>query len=626
MDNIILTNNLVRSNIINKSNKSNNYLNNEKNDSGIQENREKISRINIDSSYRNTESKNILDNNIIYLKNNPIDIIYNDINDTDIVIHCENHPYNVNDNIIIQGTQSTNIQIPNGLTFSKNSNIVCINHINHGINFDTINPIIIEISNFIGNINNNYYNNIPINEINNTFKVIPTVKKGDIPNVNFYCIQMDIVSNFDGTYNLSNISISFKTINGINLNLINANYPINKDQLNGFQTIYYTEPNLFKFKLQINNNISTYGCGLSNIWICKVLDFIEGYTNNNYYKISLKKTFYNITRIKLISTEFPNTYQHISSIHQNNMFYWRLFLDGSTIYSITLLSGNYTAITLQICLINLIKNVKRDNNIYNDCNCIIDDDTSTFQIEFFSNIILNFAISFKDGINFSDLLGRIIITHPSHNLIENCIITISNAIETDGIPEYILNNTFSIEQIINENTYQIILPFYIKTNNTETTNGGNNMTIRYPIKSQLLFTTNDTIGNILGFSNINQPYSYTGFNYINTNSTIYPDDIETKTNNRINLLGSSYILMSSNIYNEVNNTGLINNVFAKILLSGKKGYMLYNKYIQLCEYFNPPLNSLSTWEISFYDKYGNLYDFGNIEHSYTLEIYENYEY
>ena len=84
--------------------------------------------------------------------------------------------------------------------------------------------------------------------------------------------------------------------------------------------------------------------------------------------------------------------------------------------------------------------------------------------------------------------------------------------------------------------------------------------------------------------------------------------------------------MSSNIYNEINNTGIINNVFAKILLSGKKGYMLYNKYIQLCEYFNPPLNSLSTWEISFYDKYGNLYDFGNIEHSYTLEIYENYEY
>jgi hypothetical protein len=612
MDDFILTHNYVRSNIKNKN------LN-------IKKNKNKITRINIDSSYRNKESKNILDNNIIYLDNHPIDIICNNINDTDIVVHNINHPYNVNDNIIICGVKSTNIILKNALIFTDNSYYVCVTHKNHGIDFSSINPITIQINNFQGNINNTSYNNIPINEINRIHTIIPNISSTNEVNIDKYYFKINIISNFNGIYE-NNISISFKTINGINLNLINANYPKNIDQLNGFQTIYYTEPNLYKFKLNINNNITVYGCGSNNIWTCKVVDFIQGYENNNYYNISLKKTFYNVYRIKLISTEFPNVKQIIRDDlnYKNNNFYWSIYNDGEPIYNISLKTGNYTDITLKETMTRLIKEVPRIIDINNDCNINLDTTTNTFNIEFFSNINLPNCIIFKNGLNFEDNKSRLIITQRNHGLIENCIINISNAISTDGIPETIINSEFKIDKIINNNTYEIILPYYRQLENITKTNGGENIIIRYPIKSQLIFTSNDTIGEILGFKDVGKPNSYTDYNYMNTNKTDYINDIIKENNNIINLMGQRYILMTNNIYNEINNTGNINNIFAKILFEDPT-ITTNNRYIQLSEYFDPPLNTLSSWETSFYDANGNLYNFGNIEHSYTLEIYEDYE-
>ena len=559
------------------------------------------------------------------MDNNPIDIICNNINDTDIVVHNINHPYNVNDNIIICGVKSTNIILKNALIFTDNSYYVCVTHKNHGIDFSSINPITIQINNFQGNINNTSYNNIPINEINRIHTIIPNISSTNEVNIDKYYFKINIISNFNGIYE-NNISISFKTINGINLNLINANYPKNIDQLNGFQTIYYTEPNLYKFKLNINNNITVYGCGSNNIWTCKVVDFIQGYENNNYYNISLKKTFYNVYRIKLISTEFPNVKQIIRDDlnYKNNNFYWSIYNDGEPIYNISLKTGNYTDITLKETMTRLIKEVPRIIDINNDCNINLDTTTNTFNIEFFSNINLPNCIIFKNGLNFEDNKSRLIITQRNHGLIENCIINISNAISTDGIPETIINSEFKIDKIINNNTYEIILPYYRQLENITKTNGGENIIIRYPIKSQLIFTSNDTIGEILGFKDVGKPNSYTDYNYMNTNKTDYINDIIKENNNIINLMGQRYILMTNNIYNEINNTGNINNIFAKILFEDPT-ITTNNRYIQLSEYFDPPLNTLSSWETSFYDANGNLYNFGNIEHSYTLEIYEDYE-
>ena len=77
---------------------------------------------------------------------------------------------------------------------------------------------------------------------------------------------------------------------------------------------------------------------------------------------------------------------------------------------------------------------------------------------------------------------------------------------------------------------------------------------------------------------------------MNTNKTDYINDIIKENNNIINLMGQRYILMTNNIYNEINNTGNINNIFAKILFEDPT-ITTNNRYIQLSEYFDPPLNT-----------------------------------
>jgi hypothetical protein len=601
----------------------------------------RISRINIDSRHRNLESKNILDSEIYYLDNNPINIELEKI-----IINHKNHPYQVNDNIIIQGIKTQNITLDNALTFIDNISYIRINHKNHNLNFNTINAMNIEISNFIGDsLNNTQFGNIPINSINYIHKIYPTSSQYEIPSNDYYYINIyPIISKINITYTLSSIIIIFKDINGINLNLLNANYPLNNNQIYGFQTISTITTNSYTINLNTSNNISIYGCGGNSIWVAKIIDYIEGYPQNNYYKIGLKKTFYNVSKIKLISTEFPNTEKVIKSIPENkknNAFYWKIRNDGDEIYSIELNPGNYSIDLLKIKLKEKIESIKRNkiviinNNItgysyYENtiCNIVIEPEIDFFSIEFFSKIFIPNAIQYKDSSLFDDSISRLIINHPNHNLIidTNINITINNATSTDGIPVEILNSTFILEKIIDQNTYQIKLPKYTKLTTNIVTNGGDIMSITYPIRSQLYFDRLDTIGDLIGFHNVGQYTSITNFLFINTNTDLYYSEVINYSNkylnNSFNLSGDNYILMTSPIFKESYNTGLVDNIFAKLLLTSNPGSVLYNQFIQLGETFSVPIPSFSEWEVSFYDTLNNLYNFGNLEHSYTLEIYE----
>lgn len=607
----------------------------------------RVTRINVDSRHRNLESKNILDGQIYYLQSDPISIIpqTGDNSISDIVITHPSHSFQVNDNIVIQGVQAKKIILENSITFIANSSYARINHKSHGINFNTTNPIYVELSNFIGNINGGTdYNNIPINEINGLQQIYSTMTNTEIINNDYYYINMgSIISNFSDTYSLTSLVLTFKDLNGINTNLVNANFPINIFQLVGFQTITAVTTNSYRVRLNINNNITISNVGGDSIWVAKIGDFIEGYVNNNFYKVSLKKTFYDVFRIKLISTEFPNTEKVIKSIPEskkNNSFYWKLQSDGNTIYSVELNSGNYSIDLLKTNLQSAINSVSRPNltiinsntteySYYenNRCSINIEPKTDTFNIEFFSTIFIPRALTYKSESNYTDQTGRFIINHPNHRLIEGKNITIINATATDSIPQDVINNTFSVEKVIDENTYQVKLPKYnISAANVAVTNGGDAMGITFPIKAQLLFDRLDTIGGLIGYRNVGKPYSVTKFSYINTNTDLYQYDIIDSTtsysNNSINLSGDNYILMSSPLFKNSYNTGLVDNVFAKLLLAGDPGTVLYNQYIQLGETFTTPIPSFSQWEVSYYDAMGNLYDFGNLEHSYTLEIYE----
>ena len=67
----------------------------------------------------------------------------------------------------------------------------------------------------------------------------------------------------------------------------------------------------------------------------------------------------------------------------------------------------------------------------------------------------------------------------------------------------------------------------------------------------------------------------------------------------------------------------VKNVFAKILIKNNSNSIdnkVYNTFIQNPIYMHTPIQDLHELEFKFYDKYGNLFNFGDFEHSFTIEI------
>lgn len=601
-----------------------------------------VTKINIDSRHRSIESKNILNATINYLYPNSLHILPGIMN-SEVTVHHPDHTFEVNDSIVLQGAQSITVALNDGITFIGNSSYVKINHKNHGINFASENDSYITISGFHGNNSGNTsYNNIPINVINSLHKIYSTKDLNETNNGDYYYIVMDgIISNFSSTYNDTSIKISFNDINGIDLGLINANYPIDITQKQGYHTITETTIHTYTFTIPISNNILIESVGGNNIWTAKVDEFVQGFPMNNHYKIPLRRTFQNITQISLISTEIPNTEKVIKSSgdKKNNAFYWKLEDDGNTEYSVNLDEGNYSINSLISELESKINSQMRDAiriinlNIstyeyytYNQCNISIEPGTDSFSASFFSTIFYPKAISYRVGSNFDDGDARLVITHPDHRLTVGNTIQIVNAISTNGVPQNVINNAFFVEKVISDSSYQVKLPKHnISAVDKEVTNGGDAMGIKFPIKSQLLMSKTDSVCSLLGFRNIGKTSSITPYDYSNSNKVSYIEDYieeNQSINTSINLSGGNYILMCNPIFNSSLNTGTLDHVFAKLLLVDEPGTVIYDRYVQMDQSFNPPLQELSEWEVSFYDVNEKLFNFGNIEHSYTLEIHE----
>jgi hypothetical protein len=601
-----------------------------------------VTRVSIDSRDRNTESKNVLDTKIHNLGTNPLTFTMG-TNDTTMTVTHPSHGFQVNNNIILQGAQSSSVQLTNGITFFKGSTYARINHQLHGINFNTTNVINIDIQGFIGNNNGNTdFNNIPINRINGLHKVYATSSASEIINDDYYYIDMgNIIANFGGDYTLSSIKVTGKDINGINLNLINANYPIDVVQLNGYHTIVAVSANTYDIKIKTITDVNVGASGGSNIWVAKVISFNEGYEFNNNYKIPLQRTFTNVSRIDLVSTEIPSTENMIRSapeVKKNNKLYWKLESDGDTIYDVTLDDGNYTVELVMNELKRKIELVERDalriinKNIsgyeYNTTNLVtvtFDAQTNKFEISFFTSVFIPRALLYSDASNYEDGIARFIVNHPLHRLEVGSVINIINAEETNSVPRDVVNGAYAIEKVIDENSYQIKLPRYnINPGSTEATRGGSAMGINFPVKSQILFNYPDTIGAIVGFRDTGKSNAITDFKFINSNKDDYPNGVSTDMVNKINLNGDNYIFMVNPLVNDSLTTGKITHVMAKLLLSDEPGNVIYNKYIQMGGVFKQKIQTLYEWEVRFLDPNGELFEFGNLDHSYTIDIYEDF--
>lgn len=617
----------------------------------------RVTNINLNSLDRIVNPKNISEN-IIYCKNNPLNFI---INDKNLVIkNSSKHKLKLNDRIILQNVESNIYYLKGGLTFTKNNYFVKINHLNHNIiDSDIQNDLCIYLFNVIGSSNNNTsIGNISLSSLNTKHKVYLKSDNDLIGSNNYYYIKLSKLPNVNYSDTISNIKIKYSHIAGIPINTINANYPISNDQTIGYLLVSnITDDYTFSVELKSYATKTISDIGGSNVYFSKIKAYIPAYVNPNNYVISLNKTFTNVTKIKLISSEFINSENLIKEFpenQRNNNLYFQILEDNDHTYKISINSGNYNINTLikeitdkfnSIIRINYNNyQVKDENNKilleqnkYLKSNITIDENTNIFTIKLFNSITI------KGGIKVSKILNNegktnIIITHMDHNLHEGDKIIISNALSTSQIPESILNATHTIDSIIDQNNYNIILNNFNKSSVTDDNGGGDNIQILIPIKFRLLFNYKDTLGDILGFRNVGETNSITKYDYCISNNmpyendyfkdsvgnTIYYDTITNKVqNNKIQLFGFNYLLMTCNVFNnEALSTNNINNLFAKIILDSKCGERVFSKFVQLADELNLPIKKLNELEFKFYSPEGNLYNFNGTEHSFTLEIHE----
>lgn len=603
------------------------------------DNHNRVTRINIDSRFRNKIPKNIISKT--YSIENELNFIQN----SNIVTINLPSTHSIKKGNFITLNNLIGIKIRqhvNTITLKKNDHFCYIYHSNHGF-IGTNNKI--NISNY--NPTTEFIGNIPVDIINADHNVI-LIENSNIIDPNNYKIDLKMYSNIDYNINIIQFyTLTLLTLGGIDIKYINANYPITNDVQIGYHEIIESNSNTIKIMLQqkASNTLTNVG---GKIIIGIIDKTITGFSDPSHYIFNLPRIFTKVEKIRLVSSEIPNSESLIKSQPsdlKNNLLYWKILDDGNNLYSICLEDGNYNSTQLANKIIEKINNTERvfgsylNNELYYTnciCNCIIDIYTNIFSLIISGKITSNNNISINNTV-FIDGYKRINITHPYHNLNVGNKITISGAINVlDSIvanvnyyiPSDIINATHEIESINGINNYTVKLNKYnIETSTYDNTIifGGNAVTILYPLSIQLLFNKKGTIYNILGFNE----NDITIFDKKITNRTerLLNNTITTTGTKNIsipllNLTTYPYIVVASPIFSDRIDIKNSSGIFAKLFLTGDFGSTIYDQYVQLSQFVTSSYSDLNNIEFFFYNPNGKLYNFNNRDHSFTIEIYE----
>lgn len=560
-----------------------------------------ITKINVDSRYRNVDPQNIIKNiyygdSISFINNSPI-LIINFSNNNSIL---------PNDTITLSGINTIITTLKsNSISLIKNSNLLNVLHPLH--NFKNNYIIKIHIRSL-----NQYIGNIPISLINNTELSITVIDN------NNYIISLPIISDFDIIYN-QEVDIELFTLCGIHIKYINASYPITYDILQGQHIVSDYNNNSLSITLPFaatNTDILSF-----QIIIGSISSSINGFPNSDYFIYYLNRTYTNVEKIKLISMELPSIIPNITK--NNNSIYFQILDDGDYIYNIKLDPGKYDYQKLENLLIEKINNTKRCSlNI----NCIANIQVNNIPNIFSIKIFGSYTTSINNITNTTNLIYN--IYHPLHNLNINDVIEICNVNNFSNIPNDVINNKFPIISIIDVNNYLIEIPQY-NPNNNITSNNNNIITITYPLFIRLLMNYSDTFYNLLGFKNVGNSTSITDYYKIITNRTLYKNDVNLDSIGNINnyiptvsLNPTPYILMVSDIFGSNNsNYKDSKSIFAKIFLPLITN-SIYTDFIQINETLYNNINNINYLEFLFKNPDGSVFSFNNCDYSYTLEIYE----
>jgi hypothetical protein len=622
----------------------------------------------IDSTYRNKISNNIV-NNYNKLKNNSLSIkknmIYIKIEPSEI------QNYNIGDKISITDlkpfdqiyrsstTGNTIITFIAGKSYiqvNMNPNTNVSQYINY-VNVDTTN-VKVTISGIkgvktVGFINYNddnsaFIGNVPISFINSEHQIYITPPGTLItPQPNIFYVLMPYIS--DGTNiatnSIYNITFSFNHYNFIPINQINANYPINSNQLNGFQLIKEIGYNYITFEiyppLDLDNpNNSEYeflNFGTC-IYIGKIEQTVIGYPSQNDYTISLNKLFTNVILIRLIDTSFTNPNKTIFDCgeEKNNRIYFQSIENISEIQFIEIDSGLYTIDTLKQIIEKKFSETSRNitDTIFNydlNYNVIFNGDLSTNIISFESYKTKTLQvpiISTNPIINPVDTsIGTgtytITIKHDNHGITSSTEnILFSGFIEHLGLYAFDLNGLHTVT-VIDKDTYEFTLT-NINLNPTKiSTLGGRSVNVLVPSQIKLFFNYKDTIGKVLGFRDVGCDYAITNFNYKIKNTDLYMNEVTNINNkckkvNDIILNKFKYFFITCKELPIITDTDKVINIFAKIIMTNDN--LLIDTFSLTPQYYYDPIRELYQLTLQFYYPNGELVDFNDCDHTFTLEI------
>lgn len=213
------------------------------------------------------------------------------------------------------------------------------------------------------------------------------------------------------------------------------------------------------------------------------------YTKPNNFKISLGKTFRQVTEVKLVKIEFPNTDAVINST--NNRIYWRNkedidndIIDNITktypVYSVELRIGSYIAVSLGNEMTDKVGNVKRLNKTGDFHYFLIDLDIDTDIVTMTSLILTQVS---NNPLSVTTGTGNITVNATNHGYSTGDIIYIEGVKTVGGISSSVLGGAHEIT-VLNANTIQYEVN--IKAGET-TTGGGNTVKTGKLAPFQLLF-------------------------------------------------------------------------------------------------------------------------------------------
>ncbi len=648
-----------------------NIVNEENNYNKIQDNMNnyeyKTSFVNIDSRFRNIVPQNVIDMVPNYLPLNPITTYENEYR---VRVNTGTNNFQIGDKIILENIIGKKIILNNPIYLVSNYNYYMVHMENHKIkpvytqvdNYKIIvslyEPVTlsermignIPMNSIIGNKNIYVYNNDELflpNSIRDRILTELNISLNELIN-NYFFVQLpfnyininniNTIETFEPFQNIKKIfEFKFNTIGAINLQYLNANYPINNTRYQAYHEIINVTNSYIEFNssaIGLFNEIN----GGDNIVIGKVINTIEGYPDANNYTIFLKKTFTDVYALQLVSSEFPYVNNNINNVNnKNNKLYWKFLEDGEYIYSISLDEGNYYIDTLSTILKTKMNSIERINStpkeiIYNNFDIIYNTNSQEFKFISYNTNLLSFSLSLEQDLSIGSEVLKLIVKHPNNYVSVGDTITISNASDIGDISSTLINKSHIVYSINKEaSTYTVLLNTtkYIQNINLSG-DGGGKTTIKTPVLVSFLFNFQDTMGELLGFKYVGEVTSITQYSHINSNLNdyIYPTPYNavgnrTITNNYLNFNGQNYyILMFMNDYECLYSTNSFNNAFAKILMDGHAGDTLFNTYVCSPLIFDIPIKTLNELKISYLYPDGTMPDFRNLNHSFTLKIIE----